>query len=92
MHFDRAAIAGGNINVSLVDRRTLRSVDDDIALSFYVSGPRVPMLSVRAGDVGGGTVCPGAVSIAVANHGAAMTEAVAPLTIAPSKTCTTPVT
>ena len=92
VHFDRASIAGGRINLSLVDRRTRRSPDDDIALSFYVSGPRLAMISVRAGDVGGGSLCFGAVSIEVANHGVSTNAAVDALTTTPSPSCTTPVT
>ena len=59
LHFSRASVVGGTYDICFVDRRA-KDKGKDIALDFYVSGPRVMMSSVHAGTIGPGLFCPGA--------------------------------
>ena len=69
LHFNPSHIASGIFNVTFTDSRTNRVPGTDVALHIYVSGPMISMLSVHAGQTGGGLLCFGAVSEGVTvNH------------------------
>jgi hypothetical protein len=92
LHFNPSQIASGIYNVAFSDRRTDRIPGTDVALHIYVSGPGYSMLSVHAGETGGGLLCWGAVSEGVTVDGVDLAEVGSDLTIAQSAACQTPVT
>jgi hypothetical protein len=92
LHFNPSRIASGVYNVAFSDMRTDRIPGTDVALHIYVSGPGYSMLSVHAGETGGGLLCWGAVSEGVTVNGFDLAEAGSGLTIEPSNACQTPVT
>jgi hypothetical protein len=90
LHFNPSRIASGIYNVAFSDTRSDRLPGTDVALHIYVSGPGYSMLSVHAGETGGGLLCWGAVSAGVTVNGYDFSGG--ELTIDPSPACATPVT
>jgi hypothetical protein len=75
----------GTYNVAFSDTRTVRSPGTDVALHIYATGPRRSMLSVHAGETGGGLLCWGAVGAEATING--FDFASGELTIDPSAAC-----
>ena len=93
LHFSPSRIASGIYNIAFSDTRTHRIPNTDVAVHVYVSGPGISMLSVHAGQTGGGLLCFGAYAEGVTVDHVDLSVAINPyLTIDPSPACDSPVT
>jgi hypothetical protein len=98
LHFTPSHVECGVYNVAFSDTRTDRIPGTEVALHFFVDNVYVTILSVRAGETGGGTLGFGATGWAVTVDGVAIADYPGnePLQIDPpsdpTAACATPIT
>jgi hypothetical protein len=92
VHIAPNHVAGGAYNVAFTDARSNRHAADAVVFHVYITGPRIVVLSVRAGTTGGSQLCPGAISSLVTLNGSPLAAGGDFLEVDDGGDCTTPVT
>jgi hypothetical protein len=92
LHFSPDEIAGGLYNVCFVDSRTHRTHADEVVLDFcFCAGPLLTTLSVAAGTIGSGMLCPitAQVDVSIDDRPAQLPASPTGLSIEPRPGCPT---